>query len=69
MEELAAEEACQGRYAATLEAVMEAARPSLHGQLEGLGALARLTIASPWVVGPSWLSTAVMVQLPAAMAT
>ena len=35
------EEARQGRDAATLEVVMEAAGPLTHGQLEGLGARAR----------------------------
>ena len=35
------EEARQGRDAATLEVVMEAAGPLTRGQLEGLGARAR----------------------------
>ena len=34
---MAAEEAHQGRNMATLEVVIEAASPLMHGQLEGLG--------------------------------
>ena len=46
-EELAAENAHQGRDAATLELVMQAAGPSTHGQLEGLGVLARQVVTAP----------------------
>ena len=60
-EEVVAEDAHQGRDAATLEVVMEATGPLTHGQLEGLGAHTRQ--AHPEVAGPSCLSTAVVVQL------
>ena len=46
-EELVAEEAHQGRDAATLEVVIEAAESLVNGQLEGLGVLARQVIAPP----------------------
>ena len=37
VEEVVAEETCQGRDVATLEVVMEAAGLLMHSQLEGLG--------------------------------
>ena len=54
------EESCQGRDAATLEVVMNAAGPLTHGQLEGLGAYAGQ--AHPKAVKPSRLPMAVVVQ-------
>ena len=37
-EEVAIEKACQERDATSIEVVMEAARPLIHSQIEGLGA-------------------------------
>ena len=47
LEELVVEEACQGRDVATLEVVIEAARPLTPGQLESLGTLAGQVVALP----------------------
>ena len=66
VEEMVVEEARQGRDMATLEMVMEAASPFIHGQLEGLGVCARQ--AHPKVAGPSCPSTAVVVQPPVMVA-
>ena len=65
-EEEAAEEAHQGRDAATLEVVMEAAGSLIHGQLEGLGARAGQAHAK--VVGPSGSTMAVAFQPPVVVA-
>ena len=61
-----AEEARQGRDAATLEVVMEAAGPLTHGQLEGLGARARQ--AQPQATMPSHPPMATAVQPPMVVA-
>ena len=61
-----AEEAHQGRDAATLEVVMEAAGPLTHGQLEGLGACAGQ--AHPKVTRPSCSPMATVVQPPMVVA-
>ena len=47
MEELAVEEARQGSDVATFEVVMESARLLMHGQLKGLGVLARQVVVPP----------------------
>ena len=65
-EEVVAEEAHQGRDAATLEVVREAAGLLIHSQLEGLGAHARQ--AHPKVAGPSHPFAAVAVQPPMVVA-
>ena len=56
------EKARQGRDAATLEVVMEAAGPLTHSQLEGLGARTRQ--AHPEVARLSHLPMAVALQPP-----
>ena len=63
---MVAEEAHQGRDAATLEVVMEAADPLMHSHLEGLGVHAGQ--AHPKVDGLSHLSMAVVVQPPVVVA-
>ena len=60
------EHACQGRDAATLEVVMEAAGLLTHGQLEVLGV--RTGQVHPETAGPSSPSVAVAVQLPMVVA-
>ena len=60
------EEARQGRDAATLEVVMEAAGPLTHGQLEGLGARTRQV--QPQLTMPSHLPMATAVELPVVVA-
>ena len=63
---MAVEEARQGKDAATLEVVVEAAGPLMHGQLEGLGVHAGQ--AHPKTAGPSHPFAAVAVQLPVVVA-
>ena len=60
------EEARQGRDAATLKVVMEAAKLLTCGQLEALGA--HTGQAHPKVAGLSHLPTAVVVQMPVVVA-
>ena len=47
VEEWVAKEARQGKDAATLEVVMEAAEPLTHSQLEGFGMLSKQVFAPP----------------------
>ena len=61
LEEVVAQEAHQGRDAATLEVVMEATGPFTRSQLGDLGALATQTVAPPLVGRPSQPSIAVAV--------
>ena len=64
MEEVAAGEECQGRGAATLEVVMEAAGPLTCGQLEGLEAPTTQAASPPLEAGPSQLYISAVAQLP-----
>ena len=63
---MVAEEAHQGKDAATLEIVMESASLLMHGQLEGLGAWAKQAHAK--VAGLSHPSTSMAVQPPVVVA-
>ena len=58
MEEVAAEEASQGRGAATLKVVIKAAGPLTDGHLEGLGGPTPQALAPPLEDGLSQLSVA-----------
>ena len=58
------EKADQGRDAAILEIVIEAARPLTHGQVEGLGGPTAQAMAFPFEAGLSYLSMAEAVQPP-----
>ena len=66
VEEELAEEAHQGRDAATLEVVMEVASPLMRGYREGLGACTGQ--AHPKAAGPSHSPMAAEVQLPMVVA-
>ena len=65
-EKMAVKEAHQEKDAATLEVIIEAASPLIHGYLEGLGLFAEQS--HPKVAGPSHPPTAMAIQLPVVVA-
>ena len=69
MEEVAAEEAHQGRDVTKFEVVLQAAELLIHGQLEGLGLPTTQMVGPPLAAGPSQPSMAEVVQSPVVVAS